>query len=93
MFRNSIHLDPVCALLVASLCGCTQQAPVDLVASLKGIEQSKFLSCSGPPILALSGAGQDRMSFVTNLVAAMPLVSRVPGRAGGFLLGGRSVSG
>lgn len=67
MFRKSIHLDPACALLVASLCGCTQQAPVDLVASLKGIEQSKFLSCSGPPILASSGAGQDRMSFVTNL--------------------------
>jgi hypothetical protein len=47
--------------------GCTQQAPVDLSAALKGIEKSKFLACSGPPILENVQAGQDQMAFVTNL--------------------------
>jgi hypothetical protein len=42
-------------------------APADLATSLKGIEKSKFLSCSGPPTLAYPTGGQDRMSFVTNL--------------------------
>lgn len=67
MFRNGIHLGQACALLLATLCGCTQPASVDLASSMKGIEESKFLSCSGPPSLEYSEAGQDRMSFLTNL--------------------------
>lgn len=69
MLRNRNFIGPASALLVLAFYGCTRQSPVDLATSLKGIEQSKFLSCSGPPILALSEAGQDRMSFVTNLKA------------------------
>ena len=62
----------VCAGLVyvglaVALPDCTAQAPIDLAASLKGIETSKFLSCSGPPILQLPQGNQERMSFVTNL--------------------------
>jgi hypothetical protein len=49
------------------LVGCAQQAPVDLAASLKGIAKSKFLTCSGPPLMEFAQSGQDRMSFVTNL--------------------------
>src|SRR5579863_7869287 len=67
MLGNRSNVGVASAILVVALCGCTQQAPVDLSASLKGIERSKFLSCSGPPILELSEGGQDRMSFVTNL--------------------------
>ena len=54
-------------LCVATLADCSQPAPANLAASLKGIEKSRFLSCSGPPLLATSNAGQDQMSFVTNL--------------------------
>jgi len=53
--------------LAVALPDCTPQAPIDLAASLKGIEKSRFLSCSGPPILQLPQGSQDRMSFVTNL--------------------------
>ncbi len=69
MLLRGTHVGPVCALMLTVLCGCAQQAsaPADLSASLKGIEQSKFLSCSGPPIVEQAEAGQDRMSFVTNL--------------------------
>ena len=69
MLRNRGFTGPVCALLALALYGCAQQAPVDLATSLKGIERSTFLSCSGPPMLELSEAGQDRMSFVANLKA------------------------
>jgi hypothetical protein len=57
----------VCAGLAVTLSECTPQAPTDLAAALKGIEKSRFLSCSGPPILQLPQGNQDRMSFVTNL--------------------------
>jgi hypothetical protein len=62
------RLAQISALLcVLTLAECSQPAPANLAASLKGIEKSRFLSCSGPPLLATSNAGQDHMSFVTNL--------------------------
>ncbi len=54
-------------LCVATCADCSQPAPANLAASLKGIEKARFLSCSGPPLLETSNAGQDHMSFVTNL--------------------------
>lgn len=54
--------------LVLALAACAQPATPDLGVALKGIEQSRFLACSGPPVLEYpQGGGQDRMSFVTNL--------------------------
>ena len=53
--------------------GCAQQPPADLSATLKGIEKAKFLACSGPPSLEYIQAGQDRMSFVTNLQRGQPI--------------------
>jgi hypothetical protein len=49
------------------LAACAQQPAQDLSVALKGIEKSRFLACSGPPVLELPQGGQDRMSFVTNL--------------------------
>ncbi|HEY2617971.1 MAG TPA: hypothetical protein VGI78_11570 [Acetobacteraceae bacterium] len=58
----------ICCVMVALVeQACAQQAPPDLSAALKGIDKTKFLACSGPPSLDLPRAGQDRMSFVTNL--------------------------
>ena len=54
------------ALLVLPV-ACAQQPPTDLAAALKGIEKSRFLACSGPPLLELNQSGVDRASFVTNL--------------------------
>jgi hypothetical protein len=48
------------------LVACSQPA-VDLSTSLRGIQKSKFLACSGPASLEYDQGGQDRMSFVTNL--------------------------
>ncbi len=62
-----LRLGLASALLGAPLADCSQPARGDLAASLKGIEKSRFLSCSGPPLLSTSDAGQDHMSFVTNL--------------------------
>ena len=57
-----------CLIVIALvLVGCTQQPVPNLGVALKGIEKSRFLACSGPPILELPQGGQDRMSFVTNL--------------------------
>jgi len=53
--------------LVLALAACAQPATPDLGVALKGIEQSRFLACSGPPVLEYPQGGQDRMSFVTNL--------------------------
>ena len=53
--------------LILILAACAQQATPDLSLALKGIEKSRFLACSGPPILEYPQGGQDRMSFVTNL--------------------------
>ena len=62
------HLGRISAFLcLMTLAGCSQPAPANLAASLKGIERARFLSCSGPPLLTTSNAGQDQMSFVTNL--------------------------
>jgi hypothetical protein len=46
---------------------CVQPAAPDLDVALKGIEQTRFPVCSGPPILGYAQGRQDRMSFVTNL--------------------------
>jgi hypothetical protein len=53
--------------LVLALTACSQPAAPDLGVALKGIEQSRFLACSGPPVLEFPQGSQDRMSFVTNL--------------------------
>ena len=53
--------------LVLTLAACAQPATPDLGVALKGIEQSRFLACSGPPTLECPQGGQDRMAFVTNL--------------------------
>ena len=53
--------------LAVAVAACAQQAAPDLAAALKGVEKSRFLACSGPPILELPQGGQERMSFVTNL--------------------------
>ncbi len=54
-------------VLVLTLAACAQPAAPDLGVALKGIEQSRFLACSGPPILEYPQGSQVRMSFVTNL--------------------------
>jgi hypothetical protein len=54
-------------LLVFALIACAHQATPDLGAALTGIDQSRFLACSGPPVLEFPQGSQDRMSFVTNL--------------------------
>ena len=53
--------------LILTLAACAQPATSDLGVALKGIEQSRFLACSGPPTLEYPQGGQDRMAFVTNL--------------------------
>jgi hypothetical protein len=53
--------------LVFALTACTPPATPDLGVALKGIEQSRFLVCSGPPVLEYPQGGRVRMSFVTNL--------------------------
>ena len=53
--------------LILTLAACAQPPTPDLGVALKGIEQSRFLACSGPPTLEFPQGGQDRMSFVTNL--------------------------
>jgi hypothetical protein len=53
--------------LVFALSACAQQATPDLGVALTGIDQSRFLACSGPPVLEFAQGSQDRMSFVTNL--------------------------
>ncbi len=59
---------PGCLVTVALLLAtCAQQPTPDLGVALKGIEQSRFLACSGPPMMEYRQGGQDHMSFVTNL--------------------------
>lgn len=60
-------LVPGTAVALLVVAGCTQQAPVDLSARLKGMSKSQFIGCSGPPSLEYVQQGQDRMSFVSNL--------------------------
>ena len=48
-------------------CGGSIVESSDLGVALKGIDQARFLACSGPPSLAQPSGGQDRMWFVTNL--------------------------
>jgi len=57
-----------CSLALAFImAACAQQATPDLAVALKGIEKSRFLACSGPPLLEMPQGSQDHMSFVTNL--------------------------
>lgn len=67
MLAKYTKLILLCIGLVGTQSDCSQQPPVNLSTALLGIEKSRFLSCSGPPILEYSHAGQDNMSFVTNL--------------------------
>jgi hypothetical protein len=53
--------------IIALVASCSQPSGVNLSTSLRGIQKSKFLACSGPPSLEYDQGGQDRMSFVTNL--------------------------
>ncbi len=62
-----MHVERFSLALVLMLSGCAQQAPPDLQAALKGIDKSRFLACSGPPILEMPQGDQDRMAFLTNL--------------------------
>ena len=64
----------ICRLVIALIVqACAQQAPADLSVALQGIEKSRFLACSGPPLLEYVQAGQDRMSFVTDLRRGSPI--------------------
>jgi hypothetical protein len=56
--------------LIASLFAlvtCTPKPQLDLGSALSGIEESRFLACSGPPLLEVPQGNQNRMWFVTNL--------------------------
>jgi hypothetical protein len=59
----------VCVSLTISVfvASCTGEPTTDLTTDLKGIDEAKFLSCSGSPAVSFSQGGQDRMSFVTDL--------------------------
>jgi hypothetical protein len=58
----------ICSLALAlAAAACSQQATPNLAVALQGIEKSRFLRCSGPPILQLPQGNQERLSFVTNL--------------------------
>lgn len=63
--RKTFHT--VLMALALGLVACTQQPQTNLGSALLGIEQSRFLSCSGPPSLEFPQGSQDRMWFVTNL--------------------------
>lgn len=65
-------------MIVLTEQGCAQETAPDLSVTLRGIEEAKFLACSGPPSLKLSQAGQDRMSFVTNLQRGQPIGNASP---------------
>jgi hypothetical protein len=64
----------ICCVVVALIeQACAQQAPPDLSVALMGIDKATFLTCSGLPSLELPQAGQERMSFVTNLRRGSPI--------------------
>jgi hypothetical protein len=67
MCRRAGNLGAVCAAVTVIAVGCSRQPPPDLATALKGIDKTKFLSCSGPPLLDYPTSGQERMSFVTDL--------------------------
>ena len=60
-------------LLIVIVSACSQQPVADLATSLKGIDQSRFLACSGPPILSYTKDGREHMSFVTDLKRGAPI--------------------
>jgi hypothetical protein len=59
--------------LASYMAGCSQENPAELGQALKGISKSRFLQCSGPPILQVPQGQQDRMSFVANLKRGQPI--------------------
>jgi hypothetical protein len=65
-------------LLVLAVTACAQQTPADLPTALKGIAETRFLACAGPPMLEYAQSGQDRMSFVTNLKRGQAIVVASP---------------
>jgi hypothetical protein len=73
----SLRIRYAVVAVVLGLGACTQQPQADLGVALKGIDQARFLACSGPPSLEQPSSGQDRMWFVTNLKrgAAIGLLS------------------
>jgi hypothetical protein len=62
-----------------ALASCAQQGSPDLGVALRGIDKSRFLACSGPPVLDYPQGGQDRMSFVTNLKQGQAIGVLSPG--------------
>ena len=81
---------PLIALVLA-LGSCNQPPQADLGVALKGIDQARFLACSGPPNLEQPSGSQDRMWFVTNLKrgAAIGLLSPTAPAPGVLFGGGR----
>ena len=73
----SLRIRYAVVAVVLAMGACTQQPQADLGVALKGIDQARFLACSGPPSLEQPSSGQDRMWFVTNLKrgAAIGLLS------------------
>ena len=65
MRRQTLHKAPIAFAL--ALVTCAPQPQADLGTALSGIEQSRFLACSGPPSLDIPQGTQERMWFVTNL--------------------------
>ena len=55
------------ALPAFMVLSCANQPQIDLSVRLKGIDQARFLACSGPPMLEIPQGEQVRMTFVTNL--------------------------
>jgi hypothetical protein len=55
-------------LLLAGAAACSSSGATDLSTALKGIDEAKFLLCSGPPSLEFPEGGQDRRAFVTKVL-------------------------
>lgn len=53
--------------LALALVTCAPGPTPNLAVALKGIEKSRFLACSGPPLLNYPQGGQDRLAFMTDL--------------------------
>lgn len=53
-------------LLVLGLAACATQSAASLAAGLQGITRAEFITCSGPPILSYSSAGQEHLAFLAN---------------------------
>ncbi len=65
--------------LALAFAACAPQASPDLGKALIGIEKSRFLTCSGPPLLSYPTGSQDRMSFMTDLQRGQQIGAHRPG--------------